>query len=68
MTADHLTTSLALPRFLLFFEEFLHSMLFNEFQIVYHTHSVASSVSFVNGIEPLAREALALVAETDFTP
>jgi hypothetical protein len=66
MAADHLTTFLALPRFLLLFQEFLHSMLFDEFQIVYHTHPVTSSVSFINGSQSLAWEAFALVAETDF--
>ena len=67
MAADHLTTALALPRFLLFFKEFLYSIFFNELQIVYHTHPVASSVSFVNGSQSLAWEALALVAEIDFS-
>ena len=67
MAADHLTTFLAFPRFLLLLKEFLHSMLFDEFQIVYHTHPVISSVSFVNGVEPLTWEGIAFVAETDFT-
>jgi hypothetical protein len=67
MATDHLTTALALPRFLLLLKEILYSMFFNELQVVYHTHPVASSVSFVNGSQSLAWEALALVAETDFT-
>jgi hypothetical protein len=68
MAADHLTTALALPRFLLLLEEILYSMLFDEFQIVYHAHPVARPVSFVNGSQSLAWEALALVAEIDFSP
>jgi len=66
VAADHFVTLLALPRFLLLFKEFLHSVFFDESQIIYHAYSVANSVSPVNGTEPLAREVFALIAEAGF--
>jgi hypothetical protein len=66
MAADHFAAALTFPRFLLFFKEFLYSMFFHELQVVYHAHPVARPVSFIDGSQPVAWKALALVAESDF--
>jgi hypothetical protein len=42
-------------------------MFSDKLQVVYHTHPVARSVSFVNGSQSLAWKAFALITKGDFT-
>jgi len=67
MATYHFAAAFALPQFFLFFEKLFHSMLFDELQIVYQTHSEMSSVPFINCFQSAAWKALALEAESDFT-
>lgn len=67
MATDHFTTPLALPRFLLRLEEFLHSMFSDELQIFYHTHPVARPVSFVKCPQSVAWKGCALETIGDLT-
>jgi hypothetical protein len=66
MATDHFAAASALPQFLLFFEKLFHSMLLDELQIAYQTHSEVGLVSFINFPQSAARKALALETEGDF--
>jgi len=55
------TAPRAFPFVLFLFKEFLDAILFDEFEVLNHTHPVMSSVAFIDMAEPLAGKIIALV-------
>jgi hypothetical protein len=66
MATNQLTTTLALPRLVLFIEKLLNSIIFDEIQILYHTHSVTRFVPAVNCFQPITWKAGAFKAKSHF--
>jgi hypothetical protein len=63
MTTYHLATFRATPLFLFFFQEPLDAMLFDEFEVLYHTHMVLGAVSLIKGFQPITGKFFALIAK-----
>lgn len=67
VTANHFTTALATPLFLLLFYEYIHSMVFNAVKVLHHAHMIFGAVPFVQVFEPLAGKVCALKAIRFYT-
>lgn len=67
MATNHFAAVRAFPQLFLLSEKVLHSVFFDEIQILDHAHFVASSVSFVNGFQPVAWKASALKTKSPVT-
>ena len=66
MAANHFAAVRALPPFCLLSEKVLHSMLFDEIQIFYQTHSVAGLVPVVKGFQSVTWKAIAFKTVSHF--
>ncbi len=64
MAAYHSATFRAAPLCLFLFQELLDAMLFDEFKVLYHTHMVFCTISFIEVFQPATGEILAFIAET----
>ena len=65
MATDQFTTIPTFPRLFLIIKELLNPILFDEIQILYHTHSITRFVSTVNSSQPITWKATALKTEND---
>jgi len=74
MTAYHLATFRAAPLCIFLFQELLDAMLFDEFEVFYHTHMVLGAVTFIKSFEAFTGIVPALITKSDesfskhFTP
>jgi hypothetical protein len=66
MATNQLATTLALPRLVLFVKKLFNSMVFDEIQILYHTHSVTRFVPCANCFQSIAWKAGAFKAKSHF--
>jgi len=63
MTAYHFATCRTAPLFLFLFQELLHAMLFDKFEVFYHAHMILSAVSFIEVFQPATGKFFALIAK-----
>ena len=66
MAANQFTAVPTFPLFLLFFKEFVDSMVSDELQVFYHAHSVTRPVSAVDSFQPIAGKTAAFKTEKCF--
>ncbi len=63
MTADRLATFRAAPPGFFPFQELLHSISFDKFEVIDHAHMEKSPVALIEGFKPTAGKIFAFVAE-----
>ena len=68
MAAYHSTTFGAAPFCLFLFQESLHTILLNKFEVFYHAHVVFCTIAFVEVFQSATGTILAFITETHKSP
>ena len=63
VTANYFSAFRAFPLFRFLFQESLNAVLFDIYQVIYHTHMIKSTVALIECFEATARKITAFIAK-----
>ena len=65
MTANYLSAFRAFPLFSFVFQKAINAVLFDKYQVLYHTHMIKSTVPLIECFKATAWKIITLIAEAD---